>query len=156
MVDAPRDRRLAFVKTVDFGLWRCRPIGTIDVLDLRDRRIGHVDGIVIDVPADRPLFLAIAGQGRSGPRRFVVPVGDAWFDQTERALRVDVNRRREPPPFNPDEFARMSPVEAEQYERRVLGHCCPEVGLDRDGAPDYERLSRFQCPTWLRTSPTHT
>ena len=156
MAEAPRRRRLVFVKAVDLELWRCRPIGTIDVLDLRDRRVGHVDGIVIDAWADRPLFLVIARQGRSGPERSLVPVGDAWFDQTERALRVDMNLRREAPPFDPAEFERMTAAEAERYEQRVLGLCCPEVGVHRDGTPDYARLSRFQCPTWLRTaSPAH-
>jgi len=155
MDKVPRDRRLVFVKAVDLELWRCRPIGAIDVLDLRDRRVGHFEGIILDAQADRPVFLVIGREVRNGSQRFLVPVGEVWFDQTARALRIDMDLRRDAPPFDPDEFESMTAEEAEQYERRVLGHCCPEVGVHRDGTPDYERLSRFHCPTWLRT-PAHS
>lgn len=76
-------------------------------------------------------------------------VGDAWFDETARAVRLDAPRR-ERMPFDPDEFERMSPEQADEYERRVLAACCPEVGLHRDGRPDYARHALFTCPQWLR------
>jgi hypothetical protein len=49
-------------------------------------------------------------------------------------------------PFDPDEFDRMTAEDAEEYERRVLAQCCPEIGLHRDGTPDDARLAAFQCP----------
>jgi hypothetical protein len=52
-----------------------------------------------------------------------------------RAIRMDAPKR-ERLPFDPDEFERMTPEQADQYERRVLGACCPEVGFHRDGSPD--------------------
>lgn len=115
-------------------------------MDLKDRRIGHLDGIVLDRRENRPAYLAIAASNR---KRFLVPVGDVWFDDTERAVRIDAPAR-ERSPFDPDEFARMTAEQADEYERRVLAECCPEVGFHRDGRPDYARLQRFTCPDWLR------
>jgi hypothetical protein len=149
-----RTRRLLFVRAADLELWRCRPIGEIDVLDLHDHHVGRFDGLIVDALEDRPLFLVIRrGRERKAPAgRFLIPVGDAWFDESERAVRIDVKPgSREAPRFDPDEFDRMSEAEAADYERKVLAECCPEVGLHRDGTPDYARLSAFQCPSWLRS-----
>ena len=44
----------------------------------------------------------------------------------------------------------MTPAEADEYERRVLATCCPEIGFHRDGRPNYARLQQFRCPVWLR------
>jgi hypothetical protein len=82
---------------------------------------------------------------------FLVPVGDAWFDETARAVRVDAPAR-ERIPLDPQEFERMTPEQADEYERCVLATCCPEVGFHRDGRPDYARLQQFKCPVWLRDS----
>jgi hypothetical protein len=149
-----RQRRLVFVKAADLELWRCRPIGTIDVLDVKDRRVGHIDGLIVDVLADRPLFLVIRRDTKP-PRWLLVPVGEAWFDDTEHAVRIDAQRvgpggRAR---FDPDEFDRMSGAEAADYERKVLALCCPELGLHRNGTPNYARLSAFRCPNWLRSFP---
>lgn len=144
--------RLKYVPSEEMGQWRCRPLGEMPVLDLKDRNVGRFDGLVLDAANDKPLFLVIR---RAGSRRgwFLVPVGDAWFDDTERAIRIDPDLRQgRQPSFDPDEFVRMSPEEAMALERRVLAECCPEVGLHRDGTPDYGRLASFQCPTWLRPS----
>jgi hypothetical protein len=127
---------------------------TIDILDLEDRPAGHLEGIVIDGRDKRPVYLVVTrgrGAAHQGPNRFLVPVGDAWFDQTARAVRIDVPARQRVP-FDPDEFERMTPEQADEYERRVLATCCPEIGFHRDGRPDYERLRQFTCPVWLRAS----
>jgi hypothetical protein len=144
------DHRLVYAKAADLDRWQCRPLGTIGILDLQDRPVGRLDGVVIDRETNSPVYIAVRrtpGEGR--PRSFLVPVGDAWFDETARAVRIDAPRR-ERLPFDPDEFERMSPDEADEYERRVLATCCPEVGFHRDGRPDYGRNQLFKCPGWLR------
>jgi hypothetical protein len=145
-----RPRRLVFVKTADLELWRCRPVGAVQVLDLKDRRIGRIDGLILDAHHDRPLFIVV-GRDDLRPKRFLVPVGDAWFDETARAVRVDVRPGgHDAPAFDAGAFDRMSDVEAADFERRVLAQCCPEVGVHRDGTVDYGRLEAFRCPSWLR------
>lgn len=145
-------RRLIYAPASEFDQWRCRPLGTIEILDLQDRNVGQLDGLVIDRFEDRPVYLAVAPQrGANEPsqRWFLVPVGEAWFDETQRAIRLDAGKR-ERIPFDPAAFEQMTPSQAEEYERHVLATCCPEVGVHRDGRPDYARLSQFTCPTWLR------
>jgi hypothetical protein len=147
---AQGDRRLVYVRAADLDRWSCRPLGTIEILDLKDRRIGRLDGVVVERGANRPAYLAIRATTAGGrPNGFLVPVGDAWFDETARAIRIDAPRR-ERIRFDPDEFERMSPAEADAYERRVLAACCPEVGFHRDGSPDYSRQALFKCPVWLQ------
>jgi hypothetical protein len=148
--------RLVYAPADEFDRWQCRPLGTIDILDLRDRKSGHLDGLVIDRVEDRPMFLVVAANREAAgrpPRWFLVPVGDAWFDETMRAIRIDADKR-ERVRFDPSEFERMTPDQADEYERHVLAACCPEVGFHRDGRPNYARLSQFECPTWLRPSET--
>jgi PRC-barrel domain len=143
-------RRLVYASAADLDRWQCRPLGAIEIEDLKDQPVGHLDGILIDRRENRPMYLVVRRHGTSGqkPQRFLVPVGDAWFDDTERAVRIDAGRHRIP--FDSDELERMTPDQADQYERRVLAACCPEIGFHRDGRPDYERLQQFKCPVWLR------
>ena len=150
--DRTTGRRLVYVQAADLDRWGCRPFETIDILDLHDRPAGHLEGIVVDRTENRPMYLVVAkgrGTAHRGPNRFLVPVGDAWFDETARAVRIDAPARHRTP-FDPDEFERMTPQQADEYERRVLATCCPEIGFHRDGRPDYERLPQFKCPVWLR------
>ena len=145
-----QQRHLTFVKTDDLELWRCRPIGTVPVMDLRDSPVGQVDGLILEIVEDRPLFLVVRRDGEPA-QRFLVPIGDAWFDDTEHAIRIDLSSgSREIPPFDPEAFERMSHEAAARFEGSVLGRCCPEVGFHPDGTPNYARLAAFQCPSWLR------
>jgi hypothetical protein len=152
--DRTTGRRLVYVQAADLDRWGCRLFETIDILDLHDRPAGHLEGIVIDRGENRPMYLVVArgrGEAQQRPNWFLVPVGDAWFDETARAVRIDVPARQRIP-FDPDEFERMTAQQADDYERRVLATCCPEIGFHRDGRPDYERLQQFTCPVWLRGS----
>lgn len=152
--DRTTGRRLVYVQAADLNRWGCRPFQTIDILDLQDRPAGHLEGIVIDRRENRPVYLVVA-RGRAAAHQpsdsLLVPVGDAWFDEMARAVRIDVPADQHIP-FDPDEFERMTAQQADEYERRVLATCCPEIGFHRDGRPDYERLQQFTCPVWLRPS----
>ena len=98
------DRRLVYASAADLDRWQCRPLGAIEIEDLKDRPVGQLDGILVDRRENRPMYLAVNGRGKSGQAsgRFLVPVGDAWFDETDRAVRIDPARHRIP--FDPDEF----------------------------------------------------
>jgi hypothetical protein len=152
--DRTTGRRLVHVQAADLDRWGCRLFQTIDILDLQDRPNGQLEGIVIDRREKRPVYLVVA-RGAAAAHQpsncFLVPVGDAWFDEAARAVRIDVPAHQRIP-FEPDEFERMTAQEADDYERRVLATCCPEIGFHRDGRPDYERLQQFTCPVWLRPS----
>ena len=126
----------------------------VDILDLKDQRVGNLDGMVVDRDQNSPVYLVIAAsdasaRGTTTKHSYLVPVGDAWFDETTRSIRIDAPKR-ERIAFDPVEFERMTSTQADEYERRVLANCCPEVGFHRDGRPNYARLQQFTCPTWLR------
>jgi hypothetical protein len=135
-VRQPDVRRLVYVRSTDLDRWQCRPLGSIEVLGLDDRCVGHLDGMLIDRRDNRPIHLVIAALRGAEPQTwFLVPIGDVWFDETERAIRID--SPREEIPFDPRAFERMSPAQADEFERHVLATCCQEVGFHHDGTPDY-------------------
>ncbi len=116
--------------------------------------MGKLDGMVVDRDENNPVYLVIAASDASAHETrtkhwYLVPVGDAWFDETTPAIRIDAPKR-DRIAFDPVEFERMTAAQADEYERRVLANCCPEVGFHRDGRPNYARLQQFTCPTWLR------
>src|SRR4029453_2360544 len=78
-------RRLVHVQAADLDRWGSRPFETIDILDLHDRPAGHLGGIGLDRREHRPMYLVVAserGAAQQRPHLFLVPVGDAWFDET--------------------------------------------------------------------------
>jgi len=135
-------RRLIYARAGELDRWHCRALENIPIVDLRDRQAGRLDGIVLDAHDKRALYIGVAGK-----HRFLVPVGDGWFDETARVIRIDAVAS-ERIAFDPDEFDRMTPEQADAYERRLLAECCPEIGFHRDGRPDYGRLSQFTCRGW--------
>ena len=139
------------MKSEDLERWNCRQIGAILVLDLKDRPVGRIDGLIIESPADLPRFLVIRRDDPKSRERFLVPVNDAWFDETERAIRIDVTSRRgSAQQFDPDRFERMSAEEAAEFERHILKQCCPEVLVPSDGTPGYAANKSFNWPAWIR------
>jgi hypothetical protein len=81
---------------------------------------------------------------------FLVSIGDAWFDDTERIIRIGVNiEEGKTPSFNVNEFAQMTPENAQEYERGVLNRCYPEAALHRDCTPDHGRWSGSQRSSWM-------
>jgi hypothetical protein len=144
--DRTTGRRLVYVQAADLDRWGCRPFETIDILDPHDRPAGHLEGSSSTAAKNARCISSWPGHAaHQPPNRFLVPVGDAWFDETARAVRIDVPARQRIP-FDPDEFERMTPQHADEYERRVLATYCPEIGFHRDGRPDYEPLRQFTCP----------
>ena len=149
MRDVAAGHRLVYVAADDLEQWHCRPIGAIPVLDLKDRRVGAIEGLIIETPSEQPRYLVIGREHTTGRESFLVPVNDGWFDQTARAVRIDA-ARGEVPRIEREQFERMSPDEAEAFEWQVLKQCCPEVAVTDREAPDYDASKSFACPPWIR------
>ena len=66
-------RSLSYVAAADLDRFGCRPLGQVDVLDLTDRRAGHLDGIIVDRRQNNPIFLdsigirTVTGAARDDP-----------------------------------------------------------------------------------------
>src|SRR5258708_31434816 len=85
MSRAESDRRLVYVRAADLDRWSCRPLVTVDVLDLKDRPMGRLDGVLIEREANRPVYIAVRRvTDEERTNAFLVPVGEAWFDETAR------------------------------------------------------------------------
>jgi hypothetical protein len=151
MGETVTDRSLVYVRAEDLERWNCRPIGAIPVLDLKDHAVGHVDGLIIENPAKQPRFLVIFRDDSKSRDRLLIPVNDAWFDETERAIRIDASLRHGAlQQIDLDRLERMSAAETAELERRILKQCCPEVPIQSDNTPHYAASKSFKCPPWVR------
>lgn len=137
---------LRYAQPPDLGP-TCRPLPRVDVLTTQDERVGEFDGVLLSATSDDPLYLVLLLDDPA--ERRLVPVGEAWFDQTAGAIRLDEEDVDGAAAFDRAEFERMSATEVAAFERRVLASCCPEVLRDA-GAPGYDAAPEFQCPEWLR------
>jgi len=134
---------LRYLNVADMGVV-CRPIGRVDVFDLDDRRVGKFDGLLLDTAENVPRYLVIRKSHDDEVRWTVVPVGNAWFDETRRAMRVDAER---PVSFDPVDVERLSSPEAHSFESDLLRQCCPE---ELHGTEIAYSGASFRCPAWLR------
>jgi hypothetical protein len=64
-------RRFVYVKADDLDRWQCRPLGTIDILDVQDRPVGKLDGIVLEREDGRPVYIVVRRAGGSGRRQLM-------------------------------------------------------------------------------------
>src|SRR5690606_22342421 len=134
---------LRYAQPPDLGP-ECRSLPPVDVLNLRDERVGQFDGLLLSAASDEPRYLVLRRDDGPNERR-LIPIGSAWFDQTTEAVRVDEADVRAAERFDLGEFERMKPAEVMAFERRVLASCCPEVLRDA-GPPAYDSADRFRCP----------
>src|SRR6476659_5626013 len=71
-------------------------LSELDVLSAEGRRLGSIEGVVIDVAARRVRYLSVRSSGWFGPRRYVVQADQVGQIESEhKALRLRVNLRDE-------------------------------------------------------------
>jgi hypothetical protein len=71
------------------------PLPEFDGAEVRtssDRKIGHLDGIVVDPAARRVRYLVVDTAKSPGRHRYLVPVDATRVDVKHRALCVEVDR----------------------------------------------------------------
>ncbi len=150
MAQATEQQHLRFLDADELRGWATSLEG-VGVMSITDQMLGGLDGLLVD-HTDRPYYLVVAS--RDDPaRRFLLPIGITWFDQTTGVIRTDANQvsAGQCPAFDARRYREMSPDESWQYERRVLSACCPET-LAHPGhrADYYNSLPQFRPPAWLK------
>jgi hypothetical protein len=120
----------------------------VAILNTRDERVGRFDGLLLSATSHNPRYVVIRRDDATNERR-IIPIGEAWFDQTAEVVRVDDADVQSATLFDLGEFERMTPAEVMAFERRTLASCCPEVLRDA-GPPAYDTASQFRCEDWLR------
>lgn len=93
----------------------------LEVRNDADDDLGHFDGLLVDAPSGRPVYIIVDAGGLFVGRRFLLPVAHVRFDNRERMLRAnlmkDVAERY--PAFDPDEFISMNDEQVQRYEQRL-------------------------------------
>jgi sporulation protein YlmC with PRC-barrel domain len=79
-----------------------------DVLTSTGKRLGELDGLIVD-PPERSIRFAVVGRGaRRDRQRLLVPLSFAQLDVERRALQVDLENESECPEFEDDAFPAFS------------------------------------------------
>jgi hypothetical protein len=150
MAQTAARERLRFVDAEQLRGWVTSLEG-VGIMSVKDEMLGGLDGLLVG-DDDRPRYLVIVTKDEP-KRRYLLPVGIAWFDETTGVIRTDADARSLAgcPAFDAKSYEQMSADQAWQYERRVLGACCPETLAQPGGRLDYyKRLPQFQPGEWLK------
>ncbi len=150
MAQAVGQQQLRFVDADELRGWATSLEG-VGVMSVMDQTLGGLDGLLVD-ETDRPYYIIVRSK-EDPERRFLLPIGITWFDETTAVIRTDANAASAArcPSFDQQLYREMSPDESWEYERRVLGACCPETLAQPGHKLDYyNRLPHFRPPAWLK------
>lgn len=150
---ARANEQLRFVDADELGGWNTSLEGVV-IMSTNDEVVGGLDGLLVD-GGDRPMFLAMATRTEP-PRRYLLPIGTTWFDETTGVIRTDATNKtlNNYPEFDPAQYQHMSSEESFEYERRVLRACCPETAAPPGSRMDHYNRKEFQDPGWLKRPNT--
>ncbi len=150
MAQAIGQQQMRFVDAAELRGW-ATSLEDVGVMSVTDQMLGGLDGLLVD-ETDRPYYLVVRSK-EDAERRFLLPIGITWFDDTTGVIRTDANAASaaQCPPFDEQLYRKMSPDEGWQYERRVLRACCPETLAQPGERLDYYKaLPHFRPPAWLK------
>lgn len=124
----------------------------LDVHGPDGKKIGDVDGFIVDAAAQRVYYIVVDSGGWFSSRRFLLPVGHGQLTSDRRALQVDVTRDtlNRYPEFHEDRFSEFSDEELRTFERATAAACCPDEPLDDVSAATwgYDTRRHYRQPDW--------
>src|SRR5512146_1023733 len=126
MPQAAERQHLRFVDADELR-GRTASLEGVALVSVNDEEIATLDGLLID-DSDRALYLVVLSRDQT-PRRYLIPMGLTWFDETTGVIRTDVNRATlgDSPAFDAAAYREMSEDESREFERRVRRACCAET-----------------------------
>jgi ferritin-like metal-binding protein YciE len=153
----PRSARLRYVAADKLDHHRLSDSAHLHVRNDAEDALGVFDGLIVD-PDARPRYIVVHARGVLGGHRYLLPVGHVRFDESARALRVDLAKEVADlyPAFDRESFATMTDVEWQGYEQRVRklfpkvaspGEHAGAAGIS-DAAPDW-----LLSGVWMTTTP---
>ena len=85
----------------------------LDSLDVRNpdgEPLGTVEGLVVDVEAQRPVYVVVDAGGWFKARLFLLPIGEVHLDGTRQALVASISKAQVDgfPGFDSSEFEKLS------------------------------------------------
>jgi hypothetical protein len=113
------DGGLRFVEAGDLDS-RVLDLEDLDVINRHGDDLGELDGFLVDADTGRPRYVVIDSGGWFHSRRFAVPVSQAHYDPSERAMRLDLDRDtiNRFPAFD-DRFDEWTSDRWQQYDQGV-------------------------------------
>jgi PRC-barrel domain len=124
----------------------------LDVLGSDDRKVGDIDGFIVDVVSRRVNYIVIDSGGWFTSRRLLLPIGHATVAADRKSLRVDVARDalKLLPEFHEDRFRAFTDDELRAFERNTVIACCPEESLEDISVTSWSYDSRrhYTQPDW--------
>jgi ferritin-like metal-binding protein YciE len=144
--ELPRPKKLRYIDASQLDFSRLTDRAALTIRNDADDDLGTFGGMVIDADSHRPHYIVVDAGGLFHGSRYLLPVSEVRFDQTEKLLRVplakDVATRY--PAFDEEEFQRMDDRALRGYESRLLGFF---ERRDRRSELDED----FTPPEWLMT-----
>ncbi|HXW05084.1 MAG TPA: PRC-barrel domain-containing protein [Vicinamibacterales bacterium] len=152
-MDQPHASRLRFLDANDID----DSVVDFDGLDVEgrdDRKLGDIDGFIVDPGNARVYYAVVDSGGWFSSRRFLVPIGHATLDRDRGVMRLDMTKEslREYPEFDEDRFRAFSDDDLRTFEQRMATICCPDdaAGELRPGYSHYDTRRHYQQPEWWR------
>ena len=79
-----------------------------DVITEAGKRLGELDGLIVDPPERRIRYLVVHRNGLFGRRRVLVPMASARLDVDHKSLQVELESEADCPAFEPRAFPPFS------------------------------------------------
>jgi len=124
--------------------------GTAASLPVRndaDEELGVLDGLLAEHDLGAVRYAVIDAGGVLVHRRYLLPISMLRFDETASVLRVAIDKQvaARYPPFDSDEFEKLSAADRVGYERRLLKFFPRDTGVT--GAEAENTIGTL--PEWL-------
>jgi hypothetical protein len=118
------------------------------------RKIGDIDGFIVDLAAARAIHIVIDSGGWFTSRRLLLPIGHSTIAPDRRSLQADVTQDglRRLPEFDEEYFRAFTDDELRAFERNTVLACCPDEPLEDVLATSwgYDSWRHYQAPDWWR------
>jgi hypothetical protein len=128
----------------------------LSVIGTDGRKIGDVDGFIVDAAARRVNYVVIDSGGWFTSRRLLLPIGHAAIAEDRRSLRVDVSRDAlgRFPEFDEGRFREFTDEELRAFERNTVVACCPDEPLEDVTVTSwgYDSRRHYTQPEWWRSA----
>lgn len=128
----------------------------LDVVGPDEKKLGDLDGFVVDADAGRVYYVVIDTAGWFRTKQLLLPIGHARLDSDRRLLRVDVMRDAlgRYPDFHESRFRQFTDDELRQFEARTVEACCPDEAATGSSADAwaYETRRHYTQPSWWTSS----
>jgi hypothetical protein len=126
----------------------------LEVCGSDGRKIGDIDGFIVDPSARRAIHIVIDSGGWFTSRRLLLPLGHLTLAADRRSLVADVTQDvlRRLPEYDEDYFHAFTDDELRAFERNTVLACCPDEPLEDVSVASwgYESWRHYHEPEWWR------